>query len=70
MRHTPLSIQLWVIYTLNIIDHNMIKYVISKEFVEMSQFYITFYIIIILYNIKLFTGIVKNNVFLYFVALF
>lgn len=65
MRHTPLSIQLWVIYTLNIIDHNMIKYVISKEFVEMSQFYITFYIIIILYNIKLFTGIVKNNMFFY-----
>lgn len=65
MRHTPLSIQLWVIYTLNIIDHNMIKYVISKEFVEMSQFYITFYIIIILYNIKLFTGIIKNNMFFY-----
>lgn len=65
MRHTPLSIQLWVIYTLNIIDHNMIKYVISKEFVEMSQFYITFYIIIILYNIKLFTGTVKNNMFFY-----
>lgn len=65
MRHTPLSIQLWVIYTLNIIDHNMIKYVISKEFVEMSQFYITFYIIIIFYNIKLFTGIVKNNMFFY-----
>lgn len=43
----------------------MIKYVISKEFVEMSQFYITFYIIIILYNIKLFTGIVKNNMFFY-----
>lgn len=70
MRHTPLSIQLWVIYTLNIIDHNMIKYVISKEFVEMSQFYITFYIIIILYNIKLFTGIVKNNMFFYILYYF
>lgn len=36
MRHTPLSIQLWVIYTSNITDHNMIKYVISKEFVEIN----------------------------------
>lgn len=49
MRHTPLSIQLWVIYTSNITDHNMIKYVISKEFVEMSQFHINLCELFILY---------------------